>query len=605
VVAERSGGNPQFLRDLLQFAIQSGGVVGLPDSAEAAALARIDALPPEDRAVVRRASVFGLSFQPRMLAWFDGEDDPPPPAEDTWTRLSDIFDEDGEGYFRFRQSLLRDTAYEGLPFKVRRRLHLAVAAHVEEEADNPDEVAGILSLHYAAAGEPEAAWRYSLVAAKGAEASYAFVEAAKLYARALGVAEKLPDLDGREVGRIQGTLASAWQRAGEYRKAADAYNEALARLAGNPLLEADVLLKRSRVDQRLGALPDALACIERARGLLGDATGLEAARLSARASAWHAMVLQAQGHTPEALEWAQRAAKEGEELDEPAIIGDAYMVMGWATSALGKEGSEALLLKSLEGHGRAGNRSNYGTILLNLGSACYWEGRLDDAMTYYERAREELGRIGSRLNAAMATLGVAEIQSDRGELDEAESTFQQTLPVWRAAGYHYFHGYTLWMLGRVSLRAGKVDQALERFAEAKALLGKAGAEHELLDIDARVAETHLFRNEPETALALADEILAKEDTSGTVARITPQLHRVRGYAMLMQADPFGAREAFEAGLAGARERNERFEVILNLNALTELDRLEGVEPAQELVDEQRAAMAKLKIRALPAAPKIG
>jgi hypothetical protein len=37
VVAQRSGGNPQFLRDLLRFAIQSGGIVGLPDSAEAAA----------------------------------------------------------------------------------------------------------------------------------------------------------------------------------------------------------------------------------------------------------------------------------------------------------------------------------------------------------------------------------------------------------------------------------------------------------------------------------------------------------------------------------------------------------------------------------------
>ncbi|HEX4882763.1 MAG TPA: adenylate/guanylate cyclase domain-containing protein, partial [Casimicrobiaceae bacterium] len=79
VVAQRSGGNPQFLRDLLRFAIQSGGIVGLPESAEAAALARIDALAPEDRAVVRRAAVFGLTFHPRMLAWFDGEDDPPPP----------------------------------------------------------------------------------------------------------------------------------------------------------------------------------------------------------------------------------------------------------------------------------------------------------------------------------------------------------------------------------------------------------------------------------------------------------------------------------------------------------------------------------------------
>ena len=75
--------------------------------------------------------------------------------------------------------------------------------------------------------------------------------------------------------------------------------------------------------------------------------------------------------------------------------------------------------------------------------------------------------------------------------------------------------------------------------------------------------------------------------------------------MLMQADPFGAREAFEASLAVARERNERFEIALTLNALIELDRLEGVEPPQDVVDESRAVIAKLKIRALPATPAIG
>jgi len=107
------------------------------------------------------------------------------------------------------------------------------------------------------------------------------------------------------------------------------------------------------------------------------------------------------------------------------------------------------------------------------------------------------------------------------------------------------------------------------------------------------------------ALALAEEILAREDASGAVARLTPCLNRVRGYAMLLQADPFGAREAFEASLAVARERNERFEVALTLNALIELDRLEGVEPPQDVVDESRAVIAKLKIRALPATPTIG
>ena len=348
VVAQRSGGNPQFLRDLLRFAIQSGGIVGLPESAEAATLARIDALSPEDRAVVRRASVFGLSFHPRMLAWFDHEDDPPPPAEDTWGRLVDLFDEDGEGYLRFRQSLLRDTAYEGLPFKVRRRLHMAVAVHVEEEADNPEEVAGILSLHYGAAGEHAPAWRYGTLAAKGAGAAYAFVEAANLYSRAIEAGSKLPELSKVELGHVQEALADAWFHASEYRKALDAYTSAQAQVAGEKLLEANLLIKLSRVEEKLGQYPEALRWVERAREALADAQGIEAARQNAMAAVWYATVLQAQGSTAEALKWAEQAAHEGEELDDPEVTGDAYMVMGWGYSVLGREGGEAMMLKSLE-----------------------------------------------------------------------------------------------------------------------------------------------------------------------------------------------------------------------------------------------------------------
>ena len=605
VVAQRSGGNPQFLRDLLRFAIQSGGIVGLPDSAEAAALARIDALSPEDRAVVRRAAVFGLSFHPRMLAWFDGEDDPPRPADDTWGRLADLFDEDGEGYLRFRQSLLRDTAYEGLPFKLRRRLHMVVAAHVEEEADHPDEVAGILSLHYGAAGEYAPAWRYGTLAAKGAEQAYAFVEAANLYARAIEAGSKLPDLAKVELGRVRESLGDAWFQAAEYRKALDAYKTAQAQVTGEKLIEADLLLKLSRVEEKLGQYPEALRWVDRAREALAGAQGIEAARQNAKASVWYATVLQAQGNSEQAREWAERAAREGEEIDDPEVIGDAYMVMGWASAALGKEGAEALMLKSLEAHKRSGNRVRQASILSNLGGTCYWEGRWDDAMSYYERGRDESMKVGNLVNAAAASMNIAEILSDRGELAEAETTLQQTLPVWKSSEYRYFHGACIWMLGRVSLRANKLDEALARFAEAKALLTEVGAEHEIMDIDARIAECHLLKNDPDAALALADEILAREDTSGAVARLTPTLNRVRGYAMLMQADPFGAREAFEASLAVARERNERFEVALTLNALIELDRLEGVEPPQDVVDESRAVIAKLKIRALPATPAIG
>jgi predicted ATPase len=255
VVAQRSGGNPQFLRDLLRSAIESGGVVGLPDSAEAAALARIDALSPDDRALVRRAAVFGLTFHPRMLAWFDDPEDGPPPGDDAWARLSDLFVDDGDGYLRFRQSLLRDTAYEGLPFRQRRRLHAIVATHVAEENDDPDDVAGILSLHYHVAGEFEPARRYATIAARRAEDVYAYVEAAGFYTRALDAARNAATVDPQAVASLQQSVADAWYRAAEYRKAADAYAEARKLVAGDRLAEAGLLLKHSWIEEKLGNYP--------------------------------------------------------------------------------------------------------------------------------------------------------------------------------------------------------------------------------------------------------------------------------------------------------------------------------------------------------------
>ena len=44
----------------------------------------------------------------------------------------------------------------------------------------------------------------------------------------------------------------------------------------------------------------------------------------------------------------------------------------------------------------------------------------------------------------------------------------ETLPFWKASRYRYFLGYCLSLLGRVALRAGRLDEALRRFEEAKA-----------------------------------------------------------------------------------------------------------------------------------------
>ena len=89
--------------------------------------------------------------------------------------------------------------------------------------DFPEEAAGILSLHYFTAGEYRPAWRYARVAAERAEAAYAHVEAAGMYARALDAGRQLPELDKVEMAGVHQALGDVWYRASEFRKAADAY----------------------------------------------------------------------------------------------------------------------------------------------------------------------------------------------------------------------------------------------------------------------------------------------------------------------------------------------------------------------------------------------
>jgi tetratricopeptide (TPR) repeat protein len=602
VVATRSGGNPQFLRDLLRTAIESGGIDDLPDSAEAAAMAQIDGLAPDDRALVRRAAVFGLTFHPRMLAWLDEEGEEAPPIPTNWERLHELFEEQPDGYLRFRRSLLRDAAYEGLPYKLRRKLHGAVAAHLEAELDFPEEEAGTLSLHYLEAGEYRSAFRYAKAAAERAEAMFAHIEAAQLYLRALAAAPKLEDVDADQLTALQEVLGDAWYQGGEFGKASEAYAVARTQADGNRITQAALLLKLSYVEEKLGQMPKALVWAEQARTALEGVQGVDSARQSARIAAWYATILQREGRTTEALERAERAVNEAEQVDEFEALGDAYLVMGWAHAELGKEGALELTQRSLEAYQRCGNRSQEATVLSNLGIVCQWQGRWDEALSYYERAREASSKLGSSILVAMTRANIAEILIDRGEWAEAESILVETLPVWKASKNGYFLAGSLGLLGLALLRLGRFDDALARLEESKAGYIRVGADGDVPAIDARIAECRVAMGRADDALELVRDLIERAASSSAVERILPLIHRVHGHALLLKDDLWGARDALEASIAAAKERNNDFEAALTMLSLIELDRLEAVEPANEIVTESRSMLSALKVRAVPPVP---
>jgi tetratricopeptide (TPR) repeat protein len=199
-------------------------------------------------------------------------------------------------------------------------------------------------------------------------------------------------------------------------------------------------------------------------------------------------------------------------------------------------------------------------------------------------------------------MNVAEILIDRGEWTEAETLLLEMLPMWKASGYHNYVGGCLEQLGRVATRLGRFDDALARFEDATASYLHVGAEQDIPPIKAWIAECRMRKGEPDAALEIVEDLLGRADTSSGVARMVPFLKRVQGHALMLQDDLWGARDALDASLAAAREHQDQFEATLTSLSLIELDRLEGVEPPLELVDDSRSLLASRKVRAVPPVP---
>ena len=70
---------------------------------------------------------------------------------------------------------------------------------------------------------------------------------------------------------------------------------------------------------------------------------------------------------------------------------------------------------------RAGNRRRQAALLMNLGVAWGWQGRWDDALSCFQRSREESEKIGSAVEAEQARMNYAEIRRNQGALVEAEA----------------------------------------------------------------------------------------------------------------------------------------------------------------------------------------
>jgi tetratricopeptide (TPR) repeat protein len=539
-VLERAEGNPLFVEEVVRMLIDEGIVeardgrwvarheaahVRVPETVEALIRARLDTLPPAERAVIQAASVVGRVFQQSAVAAIaptgelgagEGRGAGEPLA--TSQRgpvgsldhhldeaiLRDLITEerspDRERTFRFRHVLIRDAAYATLPKARRAELHRGVAEWLAQRgSERPEELVEIHAYHLEQTallrreldGQLSPDDRAPAVGALSAAARKALERDDLRAARQF--AQRALDL-GPEAGEgrleLRSLLAHVLHLLEQHRAAADlgAEVEREAAAAGRADLQGRAILAQAGdlwVSLGTGDVKMALRELERARQLLTAAGDT--------------------GYLCQVLEW----------------LGFS----GWWSGDF--DDSERWWTAELELAGEHGWPSRQADALLRLGMLTGQRGDVEGRRQALERAEVLAGQGNSKLMRAKVKTSRGAFLARSGSTADAERLLLEAERELDELGDVYSREAAFGSLGALAYRAGRFEDAL-RFQREQAVLV---ADHagRLPEAERAIAISLLAMGQLEEAERHAEhavEVVSEGDT-GTVASTKAALGLVR------------------------------------------------------------------------------
>jgi class 3 adenylate cyclase/tetratricopeptide (TPR) repeat protein len=587
LAVERSGGSPEFLLDLLVAAASGSGT--LPDSIDAAARARIDALHPADRALISRASVLGLKFHAgRLRDVLDA--DAPAVEETTWRRLSSVFARDPDGHIRFKRPALRDVAYHGLPFRVRRQLHARAAAALErDKGHDVDADPAVLSLHYLLAGDNHRAWLHAQEGAERAAARFAHGDAARLYRRAIEA--------GRHHGATESQLASCWEalgatlhRTGELKAAAQAVTFARQLSTGDPIAQGRLFYQHTRIAEHAARLTTAVRWAHRGLRQLDGLPDRDAVIWRARIIGRLAFYRLRQGRLNEAERLCRQAIEQATKVGELEAEAYASWVLDVVLCECARHGEMGHSERALEIYAQLGDLEEQGNVLNNLAVFAYRRSRWNQALELFTSAADCRARAGIHRGVAASEINIGELMLLRGAYDQAARHMRRARRLWESTGERAGTAYAAALLGRLAVLARRDPAGLELIREGAAQLRSLGEQGYAEFAEALLAEAEAFAGDPQKALGLAHELLP------TAGPMRPVLHRVAAIAQARMGYS-GVDEELQRAVAAARDYDAQYDLAA---ALDLCQRFSGPDP--ERADERDAILSRLGIERLPEPP---
>jgi class 3 adenylate cyclase/tetratricopeptide (TPR) repeat protein len=549
-LAERTGGNPFFIEEVVQELIESGALEGargryrlvgdldrieIPATVHSVIAARIDRLAEPEKQVLQAAAVIGNDFEEPLIERV--AELPRPELDEALHALvqAEFLYERAlypQAEYAFKHPLTQEVAYRSQLGERRASVHAAVARAIAALLpDKLDERAALIADHWDRAGEAlEAAeWHQRASLWVGNDD----VQEALRHCRSVReLLSRVPESPRTIALGLEALTLLIYQssRLGVAEKDLSAL-----------LAEGRALALRDHDDQRvafframtgiamwnLGRLHESCTLFDEARAL-SDRIGGELTAGFVRAA--QALTYQQVGRLREGLAAAQEVLELQPESYEggPTPRTWVHIPMAWTLTWMGRlpEAARALEL-GLESASEAGNPTNANmahVVGVDLATRC---GDIDGALAHGRRAAEFSAQIGSRAATAQAHLALGRACVAAGLWDEALDALGQALEAPRIHGIRLAHEPAI----------------LSQMALAHAGLGDAARARELARQAVPLAQERLAKPaECEAELIRADILLRLDrpqlNEADTRAEIEAALDAASALAAEMDARSF-------------------------------------------------------------------
>ncbi len=212
---------------------------------------------------------------------------------------------------------------------------------------------------------------------------------------------------------------------------------------------------------------------------------------------------------------------DGEEKQLAILVGAQVVTVGRDWHVL-RESNRLLLSqlkraeRLLEGQSTQEGRALYASTLMFLGDLYVRTDRLDDAETRYQEALPLFRAIEHRLGEATTLWSLGDLYVRAARLADAEKCYEEALPLYRAIGSRLGEANTLRSLGDLYVRTARLADAEKRYEEAlplfraiEARLGEANTLRSLGDLCVRTERLADAEKRYEEALPLYRAIEAR------------------------------------------------------------------------------------------------